>query len=104
MLGRVIQTLGRIGLDAIFGNEDNFRSEQIQLEVALFCKYSAIFDKPTYARLMAVPSYAFLLLKMSGPNDMITAHGSPDRALEAEVANMELVEATLTSAGLKQIK
>lgn len=103
--GRPIRPIGRIELEVIFGNEDNFRSEQIQFKVALFRSgYNAIFSRPAYARFMTVLSYAYLLLKMSGPNATITAHGSPERALEAEVANVELAETTLASAELRQIK
>lgn len=53
---------------------------------------------------MALPSYTYLHLKLPGPNGMITIHGSVERALEAEVANIELADAALASAKLEEIK
>lgn len=53
---------------------------------------------------MALPSYAYLQLKMPGTNGTITAHGSPEKAFEAELTNVELAEAALASADLEQIK
>lgn len=53
---------------------------------------------------MAVPSYTYLLLKMSSPNGTIAAHDSPERVLEVEVTNLELVVADLAFTELEQIK
>lgn len=41
--------------------------------------YKAILGKPAYVKPMARPSYAYLQLKMPGPNGMITLAGSPHR-------------------------
>ena len=47
--------------------------------------------------------YAYLQLKMPGPNDTITVHHSAERVLKAEVANTELVETTLAFVELEEI-
>ena len=39
-------------------------------------QYHAILGRPAYARFMAVPHYAYLLLKIPGPNEVITVKGS----------------------------
>lgn len=103
--GQLVLPLERIELGVVFGDEDKFWTERLKCEVAPFHSgYNAIFGRPTYVKFMAVPSYLYLQLKMLGPNGTITAHGSPERAFEAEVANVELAEAALASAELKRIK
>ena len=39
-------------------------------------QYHAILRRPTFARFMAVPHYAYLKLKMPGPRGVITISGS----------------------------
>lgn len=82
-----------------------FRSETLRFEFALFnTGYNAIIDRPAYVKFMALPSYAYLQLKMLGRNDTIFVHGSAERALVAGVTNVELRKATLASVELKEIK
>lgn len=103
--GYPIWPLGWIGLEVIFGDEENFKSEKIQFEVAPFHNgYNAILGRSAYAQFMAVPSYAYLQLKMPGPSGMITSHGIPESVLQVEVVNVELTEAALASVELEQIK
>lgn len=97
--GRKAQPLGQVELEVIFGDEENFRSETLCFEVTSFYTgYKAILGRPAYMQFMALPSYAYLQLKMLGPNDTITVHGSTEKAIAAEVANVELAEAALASA------
>lgn len=103
--GRQVNPLGQLDLEVVFGEEENFRSETLWFELTLFhTGYNAIFGRLAYVKFMTLPSYAYLQLKMSGPNRTITIHGSPERALEAEVTNMELADAALASAELEEIK
>lgn len=53
---------------------------------------------------MALPAYAYLQLKMTGPYGTITIHGSAEMALAAELTNAELAEVALASAELEKIK
>jgi hypothetical protein len=46
--------------------------------------YHAILGRPCYAKLMAVPNYTYLNLKMSGPRGVITIGTSFQRAYERE--------------------
>lgn len=104
VLGRKAQPLGRVELEVIFGDEENFRSETICFEVSLFITgYNAILGRPAYVKFMVLPSYAYLQLKMPGPNGAITIHGSTEKAL-VKVANVELSEAALDSAELEKFK
>lgn len=94
--GKKVQSLGQISLEVVF-LKDNFRSEILCFEVATFRSgYNAILGRQAYVAFMALPSYAYLQLKLPGPNGTITVHGSAERALEAEVA--------LASAELEEIK
>lgn len=53
---------------------------------------------------MAIPCYAYMKLKMRGLNGVITVSGDPKNAYEAEVANLQLAEVELASAGLEDTK
>jgi hypothetical protein len=39
-------------------------------------QYHAILGQPAFSRFMAVPHYTYLVLKMPGPNGIITVKGS----------------------------
>ena len=43
-------------------------------------QYHAILGRVAFARFLAVPHYAYLLLKMPGPRGVITIHGSFTRS------------------------
>lgn len=49
-------------------------------------------------KFMAIRCYAYMKLKMPGPNGVITMSGDPKKALEAEVASLELVEAKIATS------
>jgi hypothetical protein len=69
--------LGRISLDVFFGTRLNFRQEKLEFKV-MDCpsQYHAILGRPAFSRFMAVPHYTYLVLKMPGPNGIITVKGS----------------------------
>jgi hypothetical protein len=71
--GKVAMSLGQITLLVTFGTPDNYRTEFIKFEVADFeSSYHAIFGRPALAKFMAVPHYPYLLLKMPGPNGVLS--------------------------------
>ena len=73
--------LGKIGLDVIFGTQDNYRREKIEFEVVHWpSQYHAILGRPAFARFMAVPHYAYLMVKMPGPRGTITVRESFTRS------------------------
>ena len=43
-------------------------------------QYHAILGRPAFARLMAIPHYAYLQLKMPGPKEVITINGDFQRS------------------------
>jgi hypothetical protein len=69
--------LGRIALNVYFGNRQNYRREKLDFEVMDWpSQYHAILGRPAFSRFMAVPHYTYLVLKMPGPNGIITVKGS----------------------------
>jgi hypothetical protein len=70
-------SLGKIELDACFGNSNNYRREKLEFEVMDWpSQYHAILGRPAFAKFMAVPYYAYLTLKIPGPNGTIAVQGS----------------------------
>jgi hypothetical protein len=65
--------LGHIYMPVTFGTPENYRTEFLRFEVASFdCEYNAIIDKPGLAKFMAIPHYSYMILKMPGPQGIIT--------------------------------
>ena len=61
------------------------RKENIGFEVVDWKSQDhVILGRPAYARFMAVPHYAYLKLKMPGPNGTITVHGDFERSDECD--------------------
>jgi hypothetical protein len=69
--------LGKIELDICFGSSSNYRREKLEFEVMDWpSQYHTILGSPTFAKFMAVPHYAYLMLKILGPKGTITVQGS----------------------------
>jgi hypothetical protein len=66
-------SLGHIYLSVTFGTLENYRTEFLRFEVARFdCEYNAIIERPGLAKFMAIPHYSYMILKMSGPQGIIS--------------------------------
>jgi hypothetical protein len=65
--------LGHIYMSVTFGTLENYRTEFLRFEVASFdCGYNAIIGRPGLAKFMAIPHYTYMILKMPGPQGIIT--------------------------------
>jgi hypothetical protein len=65
--------LGHIYMSVTFGTPENYRTEFLRFEVASFdCRYNAIIGTPGLAKFMAIPHYSYMILKMPGPQGIIT--------------------------------
>ena len=85
VLGKAIMPLGQITLLVTFGNPNNFWMKFIKFEVADFeSSYHAIFGRPALAKLMAIPHYPYLLLKMPGPNVILSFRGDLKRSYDCD--------------------
>ena len=77
--------LSMITLSVMFGALVHYRKETLSFEVVDFeGPYHAILGRPCYAKFMAIPSYAYIKLKMLGPRGVITIVGSFQDAYEYE--------------------
>src|SRR4051812_24035468 len=89
----------KITLDVVFGTPDNYRSEQITFQVALFRSgYHAILGREAFTVFQAIPHYGYMKLKMPGPNRIITLTSDPDIALRAENKTAALALEALSEA------
>jgi hypothetical protein len=77
VLGSANHPLGKIEHDIGFGDSGNFCREKLEFEVMDWpSQYHAILGRPAFAKFIAVPHYAYLALKILGPNGVITVQGS----------------------------
>jgi hypothetical protein len=65
--------LGHIYMSVTFGTLENCGTEFMRFEVARFdCGYNDIIGRPGLAKFMAIPHYWYMILKMPGPQVIIT--------------------------------
>jgi hypothetical protein len=78
--------LGHITLLVTFGTHTNYCTEFIKFEVADFeSSYHAILGRPALAKFMVIPHYPYLLLKMLGPNGVLSLRGDLKHAFDCDV-------------------
>jgi hypothetical protein len=79
-----VYPLGSITLPVTFGTEENFRTENVQVDVAeVNLPFNAIISRPTLYRFMAIAHYGYLVLKMPSPTGVLTVRGDCPAALAA---------------------
>jgi hypothetical protein len=79
-----VYPLGSIALPVTFGTEENFRTDNVQFDVAdVNLPFNAIIGKPALYRFMAIAHYGYLVLKMSSPTRVLTVRGDRAAALAA---------------------
>src|SRR5438128_9263156 len=73
--------LKQISLPVTLGTRENFRTEKISLEVADFeAAYHTVLGRPALAKFMAVPHYTYMIMKLPGPNGIISLWGDVRRS------------------------
>ena len=76
---------GSVTLEVVFGSPDNFRSEELIFDIVLFRSgYHALLRRTAFARFNAVPHYAYLKIKMPGPQGVITVNGNTESSLRTK--------------------
>ena len=79
--------LGSIALPVTFGTEENFRTENVQFDIAeVNLPFNAIIGRPTLYWFMAIAHYGYLVLKMPSPAGVLSVRGDCTAALAAETA------------------
>jgi hypothetical protein len=75
--------LGHIYLSVTFGTPENYRTKFLRFEVARFdCGYNTIIGRRGLAKFMAIPHYPYMILKMPGPQGIITVRADFQGAAE----------------------
>jgi hypothetical protein len=91
--------LGYIYMSVTFGTPENYRTEFLRFEVASFdCGYNAIIERPGLAKFMVIPHYTYIILKMSGPQGIITMHADFQGAAECFRVAIQVALTTKPSA------
>ena len=68
--------LGQVRLAVTFGTPQNYRTEQIDFDVAhIGLPYNAILGYPALAKFMAVTHHAYNIVKLPGSGGTIAIHG-----------------------------
>jgi hypothetical protein len=79
-----VYPLGSITLPVTFGTEENFRTKNVQFDVAeVNLPFNAIIGRPALYRFMAIAHYGYLVLKMPSPAGILTVQGDCTAALAA---------------------
>jgi hypothetical protein len=79
-----VYPLGSITLSVTFGTKENFRTENVQFDVAeVNLPFNAIIGSPALYRFMAIAHYGYLVLKMPSPAGVLTVRGDRAAALAA---------------------
>ncbi|XP_020176762.1 uncharacterized protein [Aegilops tauschii subsp. strangulata] len=77
----------------MFGDKLHFRREPIWFEVVdPDSPYHALLGRPALAKFMAVPHYAYLNMKITGPKGIITIAGDYQKSLTCAAASSRLTE------------
>jgi hypothetical protein len=94
MPGLSCTPMGRIQLDVLFGEKDNFRREPVWFKVVdLNSPYHVLLGQPALAKFIAVPHYAYLKMKLPGPHGVITIMRCYKKSMECMKASSKLAEA-----------
>ena len=87
--------LEQIMLPVTFGTPNNLWTEFIKFEVADFeSSYHAIFVQPVLDKFMAISHYPYLLLKMLGPNGVLSFRGDLKCSYDCDMKVVQIIART----------
>jgi hypothetical protein len=105
VVGAVATPVSNITLLVTFGTRENFCIENLQFEVANFeTAYNAFLGRLTLTKFMAIPHYAYLVLKMPGPHGVISIRGHVKHAYDCNKESCEMDDRLTTSVELQELK
>jgi hypothetical protein len=83
--GKPSVSLAWVTLSVTFGDASNYRTETLVFEVVdFFGPNHIIRGRPCYVKLMSIPSYAYLKLKIPGRVGVVTEEAKMQQALDCE--------------------
>jgi hypothetical protein len=100
---KVAMPLGQITLSVTFGTPSNYHTEFIKFKVADFeSSYHAILGRPALVKF-TIPHYPYLLLKMPGPNKIISLRGDLKRAFDYDIQAVHIAAKAQVASGREEI-
>jgi hypothetical protein len=92
-------------LPIIFGTRENFRTKNVQFEVANYeTAYTAFLGWPTLTKFMAIPHYTYLVLKIPGPCGVISIRGGIKRAYNYDKESCGKADRPSVATELQELK
>jgi hypothetical protein len=96
--GRKAFPIGKVTLPVTFGTPATYHTERISFEVVNFHSlYHCILGRQAFAKFMATPHYAYNMMRLPGPHNVITVRGDPDLALECVDNSAKLADAVIAA-------
>jgi hypothetical protein len=95
----VVMPVSKISLPITFGTQENLRTETIQFKVTDFeTAYNTFLGQPALTMFMAIPYYAYLVLKMPGLCGVISIRGDVKLVDDCDKESYEMAKRLATSA------
>jgi hypothetical protein len=66
--------------------------------------YNTFLERLTLTKFMAIPHYAYLVLKMLGPHGVISVRGDVKRAYDCDKESCEMIDKLMASAELQELR
>jgi hypothetical protein len=105
VLGVVATPVDQITLPVTFETRGNFHTENLQFEVADFkTVYNSFLEWSALTKFMAIPHYAYLILKMPGRHGVIFIRGDIKRAYNFDKESCEMADRLTASVELQELK
>jgi hypothetical protein len=102
--GKATIPLRQITLPITFGTQTNYRTKFIWFEVTDFeTSYYAILGTPALAKIMAIPYYPYLLLKMPGPHEILSLRENLKHAFDCDIQAIQIVAKTQVADDREEI-
>jgi hypothetical protein len=88
-----------------FRTRENFCTKNIQFEVTNFeTTYNTFLGWPTLSKFMAIPHYAYLVLKLLGSHGVISIRADVKRAYHCDRESCKVVDRLTASVELQDLK
>ena len=102
--GKAVRPLGTIALVVVFGEKGHFRKERLDFEVVDWpSQYNAILGRSAFVRFMAIPHYAYLLLKMPGLKGIIIVYRNYKKSENCDIEFNRISQSFGTQQELDEI-
>jgi hypothetical protein len=97
--------INQIPLPVTFRTLENFHTETIQFEVTDFeTAYNTFLGLLALSKFMAIPHYAYLVLKMPEPRGVISIRGGVKRVFHCDRESCEIADRLTASTELQELK